>query len=181
MRLGLIGVLLLVPWLAAAADGPVRTVESVDLERYLGRWYEIARYPMWFQRKCAASMAEYSRREDGLIKVVNTCTRIGDPERTQQVTGRARVADPATNARLEVSFFGPFWADYWILDLDPDYRWAVVGEGRRRYLWILSRTPELPRAELDGILARLREAGYDPERLVWGDHVGAPLPAASGG
>lgn len=156
-------------------------VAAVDLDRYLGRWYEIARYPMWFQRKCAASMAEYSRRDDGLIRVVNTCTRVDDTARTKQVAGRARVADQATNAKLEVSFFGPFWADYWVIDLDPDYRWAVVGEGRRKYLWILSRTPELPAEELAGVLERLRAAGYDPDRLVWDDHAGAPLPGSSGG
>jgi apolipoprotein D and lipocalin family protein len=168
--------LLVIPCIVRAADGPVAAVDHLDLDRYLGRWYEIARYPMWFQRKCAASMAEYSLRDDGMISVVNSCTRVDAPNKVKRATGRARIVDETTNAKLEVSFFGPFWADYWVIDLAPDYRWAVVGEGRRKYLWILSRTPELPQADLDGILERLRAAGYDPDRLVWDDHAGAPLP-----
>jgi apolipoprotein D and lipocalin family protein len=149
----------------AAVARDLETVERVDLERYLGRWYEIASYPAWFQRNCTAVTADYSRRDDGLIAVVNSCRKGSLDGRLKQARGRARVVDEASNARLEVSFFGPFWGPYWIIDLDPEYRWAVVGVPSRRYLWILSRTPTMDEATYAAIVDRLVEQGYDPERL----------------
>lgn len=148
-----------------AADKPLETVSSVDLDRYLGRWYEVASFPAWFQRGCTATTADYSLREDGLIKVVNSC-RKGTPDgKHKQSVGRAKVVDEVTNAKLKVSFFGPFWGHYWIIDLDPDYRWAVVGVPNRRYLWILSREPQLEESVFQAIVSRLPDQGYDPMRL----------------
>jgi apolipoprotein D and lipocalin family protein len=148
-----------------AAERPLQTVASVDLERYLGRWYEVASYPAWFQKGCTATTADYSLREDGLIKVVNSCRKGSLDGKAKQSTGRAKVVDTATNAKLEVSFFWPFWGDYWIIDLDPDYRWAVVGVPSRKFLWILSRTPQMDDSVYNDILSRLPAMGYDPARL----------------
>jgi apolipoprotein D and lipocalin family protein len=148
-----------------AADRPLETVGSVDLERYLGRWYEIASYPAWFQKGCTATTADYSLREDGLIKVVNSCRKGTLDGRPKQSVGRAKVVDQVTNAKLKVSFFGPFWGHYWIIDVDTDYEWAVVGVPSRKYLWILSRTPQMDAAVYDAVVSRLPNLGYDAERL----------------
>ena len=152
---------------AFAVREPLEVVEQVDLDRYLGTWYEIASYPAWFAKNCTGVTAEYSRREDGKIQVINRCYKGSLEGKLKETRGRAKVADPTTNAKLKVSFFGPFWGDYWILDLDPEYQWVVVGEPKRKYLWILSRTPALDEDTLDGILARLPARGYDTDRLQW--------------
>ena len=148
-----------------AADKPLEVVDSVDLDRYLGRWYEIASYPAWFQKNCTAVTADYALREDGLIEVVNSCRKGSLNGKLKQSRGRAKVVDTATNAKLKVSFFGPFWGPYWIIDLDPDYQWAVVGGPSRKYLWILSRTLQMDEALFDEIVGRLPAKGYDPNRL----------------
>ncbi len=152
---------------ASRADDPepLEVVESVDLKRYLGRWYEIASYPMFFQKGCTATTADYLLREDGLIKVVNRCRKGSLEGKQKEAVGRAKVVDDTTNAKLKVSFFGPFWGDYWIIDLDPDYQWAVVGGPKRKYLWILSRTPQMDGALFDEIVSRLPAKGYDPAGL----------------
>jgi apolipoprotein D and lipocalin family protein len=144
---------------------PLETVDSVDLDRYLGRWYEIASYPAWFQKNCTAVTADYALREDGLIEVVNSCRKGSLDGKLKQSKGRAKVVDETTNARLKVSFFGPFWGPYWIIDLDPNYQWAVVGVPNRKYLWILSRAPQMDEPLYQEILSRLPERGYDWERL----------------
>jgi apolipoprotein D and lipocalin family protein len=146
-------------------DKPLRTVTSVDLDRYLGRWYEIASYPAWFQKNCTATTADYSLRDDGLIKVINSCRKSSLDGKLKQSTGRAKVVAGSDNAKLKVSFFWPFWGNYWIIDLDPEYRWAVVGGPNRKYLWILSRTPHMDNEVYEGIVSRLRDQGYDPARL----------------
>lgn len=152
----------------------LRTVPSVDLQRYMGTWYEIASYPQPFQKGCTATTATYSLRPDGEVDVLNRC-RKGSPEgELKEARGRARLVDKATNAKLEVSFFRPFWGEYWVIDLAPDYSYAVVGHPGRDYLWILARTPSLPRATLEGIQARLTEQGYDLSRLQWTVQPGAP-------
>ena len=145
---------------------PVRSVESVDLNRYTGTWYEIASYPQRFQEGCTGTTATYTLQEDGTISVLNRCRRdsLDGPEVTAE--GRARVVNSARPSELEVSFFRPFWGDYWIIDLDPDYRFAVVGQPSRDYLWILSRTPTLPSDTHQGILDRLVEQQYPLEPLV---------------
>lgn len=145
---------------------PLQTVPRVDLSRYVGTWYDIASFPQRFQRGCTATTATYTLRADGQIDVVNRCRdqTVDGPERVSR--GRARVVDRVTNARLKVSFFRPFWGDYWIVDLGDDYAWAVVGHPSRDYLWILSRTPTLDPAVYDGIVGRLAAQGYETGRLV---------------
>jgi apolipoprotein D and lipocalin family protein len=149
----------------AAEEQPLEVVDSVDLDRYLGRWYEIASYPMYFQRGCTATTADYSLRDDGLIEVINSCRKKTLDGKLKQAKGKAKVVDSTTNAKLKVSFFGPFWGAYWIIDLDPDYQWAVVGGPKRKYLWILSRTPQMDEALYDEIVSRLPAKGYDPKGL----------------
>lgn len=148
----------------------LRTVAHVDLEAYLGHWYEIARYPAWFQKDCVGSTATYSRRTDGRIDVLNRCFVETLDGKTKQARGLARVADATTGAKLKVSFFRPFWADYWIIALDPDYRYAVVGHPGRDYLWILARCPEMDEAIYSTLLETIRELGYDPDRLIRTTH-----------
>ena len=144
---------------------PLQTVSRVDLNRYLGAWYEIAAFPQSFQKGCTGSTANYTLRDNGEIDVLNRC-RKGSLDGEEKVAkGRARVVDRATNAKLEVSFFRPFWGDYWIIDLGVDYEYAVVGHPSRDYLWILSRTPTMGAAVYDGIVVRLRAQGYEVERL----------------
>ena len=150
---------------AAAKPGQLSTVPYVDLNRYLGKWYEIASYPAWFQKGCTGSTADYALLPDGRIRVINRCFKnsLDGPLKTS--TGKAEVADTASNARLKVWFFWPFKGDYWIIDLDPDYQWAVVGVPSRKYLWILSRTPSMDENRYQDILRRLEAQGYDPSRL----------------
>jgi apolipoprotein D and lipocalin family protein len=144
----------------------LRTVAQVDLGRYVGHWYEIAAFPQSFQRDCTASTATYTPRADGTLDVLNRCRlkSVDGPEKLAR--GRARVVDQVTKAKLEVSFFRPFWGDYWIVDLGADYEYAVVGHPSRDYLWILSRTPAMAPQVYDGILARLVAQGYETNRLV---------------
>ena len=149
-----------------AEERPLEVVPSVDLERYLGTWYEIASYPAWFQRGCTAVTAEYSLRDDGLIRVVNSCHKDALDGKLKQSTGRAKVVEGSGNAKLKVSFFRPFWGDYWIVDLDPEYRWAVVGVPSRKFLWILSRSRSMDETLFQEIVGRLQAKGYDPARLV---------------
>ena len=158
-------VLLASAGMAAAKEPELTVVESVELDRYLGVWYEISSYPNWFQRNCTAVTADYSLRDDGRIKVVNSCRKGSLDGKLKQATGRAKVVDTETNAKLKVSFFGPFWGNYWIIDLDPEYQWAVVGEPKRKYLWVLSRTRTLDDDTYQQILARLTQKGYDPDGL----------------
>jgi apolipoprotein D and lipocalin family protein len=153
---------------ALADPPPVQTVPAVDLARYAGRWYEIAAFPMFFQRQCVGdTTAEYALRPDGDISVVNRCrTEDGFDE----ATARAWAVEGGGNARLKVSFFWPFRADYWVIGLDPDYRWAVVGNPGRKYLWILARTSKLPQEQLEAALASARAQGYDLAPLRYTKH-----------
>jgi len=158
----------------APAGPPLRTVERVDLQRYAGRWYEIATIPMSFQKGCVGVTATYTIRQDGDVDVVNTCRkeRLDGPERSAQ--GKAWSVDPS-NAKLEVQFFWPFHGAYWVIDLGPDYEYAVVGHPSREYLWILSRTPQMDDRTYEAILDRLRAQGYDLTLLLRTPQ----LPAAS--
>jgi len=152
----------------------VQSVARVDLQRYAGTWYEIASYPMVFQRQCVGdTTANYALRDDGDVTVTNRC-------RTEssfaEVTGKAWAVEGGGNAQLKVSFFWPFRSDYWVIGLDPDYRWAVVGNPNRQYLWILSRTPKLAQAELDAALAAAKAQGYDPAGLRYTPQGGKAAP-----
>ena len=144
---------------------PLAAVEHVDLTRYAGTWYEIANFPQSFQRGCTATTAHYTLRDDGEVDVVNRCRRGGLDGREDEAHGRARVADQGSTAKLEVSFFRPFWGAYWVIDLGPAYEYAVVGHPGRDYLWILSRTPALDSTTYEAILTRLRDKGYPLDRL----------------
>lgn len=153
---------------AAATTAPLPTVQGVDLERYAGRWYEIARLPNWFERSCARDVsATYGVRPDGRIDVTNACTRI-DGTRDSSV-GLARVVGPG---RLEVRFapawlgWLPFvWGDYWVLALDADYRHVLIGTPSREYLWILAREPALDATIVDDLLRTARDLGFPVDRV----------------
>jgi apolipoprotein D and lipocalin family protein len=143
----------------AAVPEPTR---PVDLSRYAGLWYEIGRYENGFQRDCEATTATYTVREDGLVGVLNACREGGLEGDLKTVEGRARVVEGSGNARLKVSFFGPFYfGDYWIMDHADDYSWSIVGEGSGRYLWLLSRTPRPTDQVREEIMSRARDLGYD--------------------
>ncbi|HIV71331.1 MAG TPA: lipocalin family protein [Candidatus Aquabacterium excrementipullorum] len=174
----------------AAGTEPLQSVPSVDINRYMGHWYQIAYYPNRFQKQCASDVtADYKLLAHGQVEVVNRC-RTGDGK-TDEATGRARLQqkrvlgipleDPVSTARLEVRFapaivswFPGVWAPYWVIQLADDYRYSVVSEPSREYLWILARTPTLPVQDLVAIKARLQQQGFDVNRLV-------TLPPASGG
>ncbi len=152
--------------------GDLPTVELVDLSRYAGTWYEIARLPMWFQRHCINSKAIYSSRSDGAVGVHNECvTQSGGVE---QAEGVATVVDARTKARLTVVFDNWFArlfgssreGNYWILDLGPEYRTAIVGTPDRRYLWILSRTPQLEETTYRRLVERAQQLGYPVSDLI---------------
>ena len=145
---------------------PVQTVAKVDLARYVGLWYEIARYPNSFQKNCRDSTAMYTARKDGDIEVVNRCRSEKDGS-TREAKARAWVVDTESNARLKVSFFWPFRGDYWIIDLGQDYEYAVVGTPNRKYLWILNRTPEMAPDVLARIIENVEKQGFDGSKLVF--------------
>jgi len=147
----------------AQAQSPVSSVPAVDLSRYLGKWYEIASFPMFFQRNCLGdTTAEYALRPDGAVAVTNRCRTASGFD---QADGNATVVPGSGNAQLKVSFFWPFRANYWIIGLDESYRWAVVGNPNRKYLWILSRTPQLPKDQLDAALKTATAQGFDLAQL----------------
>lgn len=157
--------------------GPaLETVDRVEIERYMGTWYEIARYPNSFEQGCSAVTAEYTLREDGTVLVVNTCREADGVTVKSRIEGFAEVADGSTNAKLTVYFFYPFGAPYWIIDLDDEYQYAVVSEPTRSFLWILSRTPTLDPETYGAILSRLSEQGFDLQRLELVPQVFAEAP-----
>ena len=170
---------------AAAQPTEPRTVESVDLGRYTGRWFEVARIPNTFQSQCVRDVtATYDVQSDGTIAVVNRC-RVGSGD-VDEAVGVVRIADPEPRAQLEVRFaraflsFLPFvWGDYWVLGLDPDYRWAVVGTPDREYLWILARSPDLPDADYQAALSIAASQGFDITRTARTPHD-AVLPKPAG-
>lgn len=149
----------------AAASTPPPTVEHVDLSRYAGTWYEIASFPKWFQRGCVATQATYRLRSDGSVEVVNECRQERLDGKEKRARGKAWVVDKTTNAKLKVQFFWPFRGDYWIVALDPEYRWSVVGDPGRSSCWILSRTRKLDDTVFASIVGRIRDLGFDPDRL----------------
>lgn len=138
------------------------TVKSVDLNRYVGRWYEIAKFDHIFERGLDFAMANYTLREDGKIDVLNTGVKDG---RAKDAKGIAKTTN--ISGLLKVSFFGPFYSDYRILMLDTNYQYALVGGSNENYLWILSRTPQLDDATRSLILAEAEKRGYNTSKLVW--------------
>lgn len=156
--------------LGACAPQPIYRIASaapaasqpIEVERYLGLWHEQARLPNRFERGCVRATAEYALREDGLISVLNTCFEEGGA--TRDANGRARIVG---EGQLKVSFFGPFWADYWVLARADDYAWSIVGEPEGRYLWLLTRAPTLSAAARADFEARIAALGYRPEDMYW--------------
>jgi len=158
--------------LTACASGvkqvgpPLRVVSFVDLKRYVGKWYEIARYPNRFQNGCVGTTATYTIRKDGKIDVLNQCRKGTLDGEISSVKGTARVVDNKTNAKLKVSFFWPFSGHYWIIDLGENYDYAVVGHPDRKYLWILSRSPKMDEKIYNLILEKLKLQFYDTSKLI---------------
>lgn len=150
-----------------ANHDPVATVPQVDLDRYVGQWYEIARYPNRFQRNCTCSTAFYSLNSDGSVKVVNSCRKGMAGGEPRSIEGKAFVVEGSGNAQLKVQFFWPFRAPYWIVALGDDYQWAVISGPSQRYLWILSRKPVMDDTSLQNILNWLKNNGYSPEKLIF--------------
>jgi apolipoprotein D and lipocalin family protein len=149
----------------AGQEKPLQVVPRVDLDRYLGTWYEIATIPQRFQKDCVGVTATYTLRDDGKIGVLNTCRKKTLDGELKTAKGKAWVVDKETNAKLKVQFFWPFRGDYWIIELDPDYQYAVVGHPDRKYLWILSRTPHMDEALYQDLMQRIANKGYDPSLI----------------
>ncbi len=148
------------------------TVESVDLNKYAGKWFEIARYPNKFQKKCVGNTtATYTLKDDKKLEVLNEC--IKENGEIDKAKGKGKIVDEKTNAKLEVRFAPSWlswlpqvWGDYWILDLEKNYKYAVVGDPDREYLWILSREPKLETATYEKILKKIEELGFNPNKLI---------------
>ena len=140
-------------------------VDSLDVNRYLGEWYEIARYDHRFERGMENTRAIYSMRDDGMIDVINTGVKDGE---RKESTGKAKLTD--TPALLRVSFFGPFYSDYRVMMLDADYQYALIGSGSDDYLWILSRKPSLPDTVKQQVIKEAQRRGYDTSKLIWVRH-----------
>jgi apolipoprotein D and lipocalin family protein len=157
--------ILLVGLVGCASPSAPVPVASVDLKKYEGTWYEVARIPNVFQRRCASgTTAEYSSLPDGNIRVVNSCKQATG--KRESITGTASVVPGSNNAKLKVRFFGPFAGNYWILGLDKNYRWALVGEPSRKFLWILSRTPRMTPETYETVLKLAAGQGYDVKKIV---------------
>ena len=154
-----------------AATPPVRPVADVDIDRYVGRWYEIARFPNRFQKKCTGNVsAVYSRRPDGRIDVRNSCTTADGHTETSGIARRADRKGPPSVLEVRfapaiLSFLPSVWGDYWILDLSDDYDTAVVGSPDREYLWFLARTPSVDQATFARMTEAARAQGFDVDRL----------------
>jgi apolipoprotein D and lipocalin family protein len=168
----ILAIFLMLPTITGCVNMPKQTssllsvVPYVDLNRYTGTWYEIARYPHSFQEGCVGSKATYRQRDDGKISVLNECYDKAFDGKIRSARGKAWVVDKETNAKLKVSFFWPFAGDYWIIDLGENYEYAVIGHPKRKYLWILSRTREMEREVYAAILSRLMDKQYDTSRLI---------------
>lgn len=155
--------------LIIAQKNPPITVKYVDLKKYVGLWYEVAKIPNSFQDQCIKNTtAKYTLTEDGEIKVTNSC--IDEDGEVDDASGVVRVVDKKSNSKLEVSFVSflgwrPFWGDYWIIGLDENYQWAIVGTPNRKYGWVLSRTPNLDNTTMDKIFGIIKDQGYDPKKF----------------
>jgi len=170
--------------LAAARDrhpeSSLVTIDSLDVPRYLGAWYEIAKYPNRFQKQCDGyTTAHYSLQPDRSIQVVNRCRRADG--RYEEAVGTARQLGPADSPKLQVrfapgwlSFLPMVWGDYWVIDLDPAYQLVAVSEPQREFLWVLSRQPQVDPQAYQALLQRLIAQGFDPARLQWTPHGDTP-------
>lgn len=143
----------------------LQTVPYVDLNRYAGKWYEIASFPQRFQKGCTATTAEYTLAEKGFVIVENRCNKGNVNGKESYIKGKAFVVENSGNAKLKVQFFWPFKGKYWIIDLAEDYSYSVVGHPNRKYLWILSRTPKIDDHIYKRILTRIKENGFNISKI----------------
>lgn len=170
-----LGIAMLIGGCATATKDPLapKTAGAVDLKRYQGKWFELARLPMYFQRDCAQSEAHYNLKADGTVGVLNRCRTLEGE--WQSAEGTATLQTPGQTDKLWVEFDNWFSrllpgvakGDYWVLNVDHRYRTALVGSPDRKYLWILSRTPSLSAVEREYLLAKARQQGYDTSRMIW--------------
>ncbi|MDD0839951.1 lipocalin family protein [Curvibacter sp. HBC61] len=164
-----------------AAPAPLQTVARLELPRYLGTWYEIAKYPNRFQQKCVAdTRADYQMRADGQVRVLNQCRRADGS--TDSAEGAARLVGGTDSPRLQVRFAPAWlgwlpavWGDYWVIDLEPAYQLVAVSEPQREFLWVLSRQPQVDPQAYQALLQRLIAQGFDPARLQWTPHGDTPV------
>lgn len=168
----------------AKSTGKPTPVAQLDLNRYSGTWYEIASYPQWFQKGCHCTRAQYELNADSTVRVLNTCNRDSVGGKYSEAEGTARVVraarDDGSFSRLKVYFFLPwlrlFGGDYWVIGLADDYSWAVVGDPSRKYLWILSRTPDLAVEAREQVMTVIANQGYTTEPLQWTVQNGCDYP-----
>jgi apolipoprotein D and lipocalin family protein len=153
-------------WMGCSSTAPLDTVEKIDLQSYMGRWYEIASFPNRFQKGCQCTTAEYELSENGYVKVINKCRKDSITGKLSEANGKAFVVNGSNNTKLKVQFFWPFRGDYYIIDIAPDYNYAVVGNPSRKYLWILSRTPVMDDSLYKSLADRAKGKGFDITKLV---------------
>lgn len=174
MKKSIIALLLSAATFSAFADQPtlpLQPIATLDVPRYMGTWYEIAKYPNRFQKQCVRNTsAQYSLQQDGSVTVLNRCQLAsGDSD---EALGEARQVDGAKSPKLEVRFAPEWlswlpwvWGDYWVIDLDTGYQLVAVSEPKREYLWILSRTPKVDKVRYTALLERLSAQGFDLQKL----------------
>jgi apolipoprotein D and lipocalin family protein len=150
---------------AKSQKGP-SVVSTVDLNRYQGVWYEIARLPIFFERKLKCISATYTLRDDGKITVLNKGNYISDPNKSSSAKGVAWIPDKSSPAKLKVQFFWPFSGDYWIMDLEKDYKYVLVGDPSYKYFWILAREKKMDESTYDMLLRKAVEKGYDLKSII---------------
>jgi apolipoprotein D and lipocalin family protein len=142
---------------------PLKTVDKVELEKYMGKWYDIAHFPAAFLTGCEDITAEYSLTDKNYVRVYNRC--IKTTGKVKSIKGKAYTIEGSNYSKFKVQFFWPFKADYWILELDPDYQYALVGGPSRSYAWILSRTPQLDEKIINRLMESLKEKGFEVEKM----------------
>jgi apolipoprotein D and lipocalin family protein len=147
------------------SQNPLTLTDAVELQKYAGKWYEIASYPMSFQKDCYCVTADYTLTDKGYVKVYNSCRKGSVNGKMKSITGKAFPVKGTNNVKLKVQFFWPFKADYWVINKAEDYSWAVVSGPSRKYLWILSRTPDMPKETWEYISVRLVKNGFDLTKL----------------
>ncbi len=161
----IVSILFIFTLYGCATYPPLETVEKVDLNKYMGKWYEIASFPQSFQKGCNCTTAEYELTNEGYVNVINSCRKNSTSGKLDIAEGKAFIVEGSNNSKLKVQFFWPFKGDYWIIDLAEDYSYAVVGHPSRDYLWVLCRTPQMERQIYNSLLDRVKQKGFDITRL----------------
>jgi len=166
MRKTLLFLIAIMMFSSANSQKSPSVVSSVDLNRYKGLWYEIARLPNFFERKLKCTSATYTLRDDGRITVLNKGNYLSDPKKSTSSTGVAWIPDKKYPAKLKVQFFWPFSGDYWIIDLDKEYKYVLVGGPSAKYLWILAREKRMDDSTYNMLLQKAVENGYDVKTII---------------